>query len=445
MAELQAEFGDLGVEESKAKEFAIAIGNRLQEIAANVKSKPAKKIESVVSVSTGGSEKKTMGPLRTSRGGEPSSTPNTTGNAPIGNSSGGGSTRLLQTALQSSRGNNNDRSGNGPNQRGTFLPESRDVGRGAGQKRNFNDNNSRQDFSRDNRARRDVLVQPFRQQQQAQGNAGGAPVSDTVQYFEQMNKVAQASGFKNAQEMIASQKEMMALMQGGPASMGVPPGPMQGFPAAGGFPNMQQGQFPGGPPPPPGYPPHHFNQGGYQGRGGRGFGRGFGRGAGAFGREGWEAGRGRGRGGRGPPLPPPADGSVVPPGDNNASVATSTTAADGSSLEAATAGSAVGGDASVPVPATGSASEGFYQGGGRGYQGRGGRGRGRGWYQQGFDPSGGYGRFGRGSGRGGAGGRFHNNAPGAPPTIADGSAASAPAHKTWVRSPDLDNALVTGR
>lgn len=35
----------------------------------------------------------------------------------------------------------------------------------------------------------------------------------TVEYFEKMNKVAMLSGFKNAQEMLASQKEMLMLMQ----------------------------------------------------------------------------------------------------------------------------------------------------------------------------------------------------------------------------------------
>ena len=44
-----------------------------------------------------------------------------------------------------------------------------------------------------------------------------AAAMDTVQYFAQMNEVALMSGFRNAQEMIASQKEMMSIMQGGPA------------------------------------------------------------------------------------------------------------------------------------------------------------------------------------------------------------------------------------
>jgi len=39
------------------------------------------------------------------------------------------------------------------------------------------------------------------------------PAVGTVEYFEKMNKVAKLSGFKNAQEMLASQKEMLMLMQ----------------------------------------------------------------------------------------------------------------------------------------------------------------------------------------------------------------------------------------
>lgn len=52
--------------------------------------------------------------------------------------------------------------------------------------------------------------------QEAQNNASvglsAAPLVETVKYFEEMNKVAKESGFKNAQEMLNSQKEMMALM-----------------------------------------------------------------------------------------------------------------------------------------------------------------------------------------------------------------------------------------
>ena len=57
------------------------------------------------------------------------------------------------------------------------------------------------------------------------------PLVETVKYFKEMNKIAKESGFQNAQEMLASQKEMMSLM----AAAAVP-APTPFFP-----------------PPPPGY------------------------------------------------------------------------------------------------------------------------------------------------------------------------------------------------
>ena len=60
------------------------------------------------------------------------------------------------------------------------------------------------------------------------------PLLETVKYFEEMNKVAKESGFQNAQEMLASQKEMMAMMSSGvaapaPAPAFAPPPVAYGF------------------------------------------------------------------------------------------------------------------------------------------------------------------------------------------------------------------------
>jgi hypothetical protein len=409
------------------REFAASIGARLKDIAANHKPKAAAKTESkivsMVSTATADS-KKTMGPLKTSRAGEPSTQQGT-------NAGAGGSSRLLQSALQSSRGaiqNNQARGG------GQF---NREQDKGNGQKRNFHDNDNNGDNKRfrdqggnmqGNRVqqsgRRDVMMQPPHANQAASAPAMGAPVNDTVQYFEQMNKVAQASGFRNAQEMLASQKEMMAMMHGG-----VPAGPVPMPMFAPAFP--VQAPFTGGPPPPPGYPPQQFGYGGFQGRGGRGYQRG-----GAEGGRGWEGGRGRGRGrfaGRGDAADPSA-------------AATSVAATAGGGSDAPADGSAPAASAEGATVAASSTEAPHIEGGFRGgYQGRGGRGAGRGYQGRAFDPNYTPGRFGRGGyGRGG-GGRFF---PGAAPTTSDATGdgtAPATVHKTWVRKPDLDTALVTGR
>jgi len=106
--------------------------------------------------------------------------------------------------------------------------------------------------------------------------------SNPIAYFEEMNRIARESGFKNAQEMLSSQKEMMAMMQVGPQALAIPlsmPVPAQFYP-----PHMPiHGGFA---PPQPYYPPpyipmdpamHSFPRGGRGGRfsmrGGRGAGR----------------------------------------------------------------------------------------------------------------------------------------------------------------------------
>jgi hypothetical protein len=316
------------------REFSSSIGAKLQEIEASAAQKaPAAKSESkvvsVVSSSTG--EKKTLGPLKTSRAGEPQSH--------SGNSNQGpqkaGSSRLLQSALQSSRGGNaGPNTGRGyqqqPQQHNQLLLQGNrgnfEQDRFAGQKsggydnngydNNGYDNNKKvrgQGGFNDNSDRRVVSNGPMGRGGQFSNApppaANFAPANDTVQFFEQMNKVAQASGFRNAQEMIASQKEMMAMMHGAvPMPMGAPPAPV---PFAAPYP--MQAPFAGGPPPPPGYPPQQgYN--GFQGRGGRGFARG------GFPFEGgrhWEGGRGGGvRGpiedGKGAAVPELPGASLAP-------------------------------------------------------------------------------------------------------------------------------------
>ena len=408
------------------REFVVSVGKHLEELASTEKPRTPKVASKVVStISDNAEQPKTMGPLKSSRdkGDQPSR------NTSSGSGSQAGSSRLLQSALQSSRDGvpaAPSRSRNGAQQ------DSRDVGHKRGSNDNNNSGNKRSrdqgrggddnrgrggDDSRGGSNRRSVTLERPPQPTHAANNA---PAHGTVEYFEQMNKVAQASGFRNAQEMIASQKEMMAMMQQQTATAGMPAAPMMppmhaGFPATAGDESFQP-PYPGGPPP---------QQWG-QGRGGRGYGRGA-----------WAGGRGRG--GRGPP--PPVDGSAV------------------METGVAPAAAEAGGEDQAPA-ATGEQGEGGYAGGyqgGRGYQGRGyqGRGRGRGeWAPAGYAPSGGYyptsGRGGRSYGRGG-GGRFYPTsaaAAGEAPAASTEGAPTAPGaapHKTWVRQADMNSSLVTGR
>jgi hypothetical protein len=129
----------------------------------------------------------------------------------------GGGARLLTTALQSSR----------------TTKSNADI---HVQAREVKISNKRQEFSigeeggRHKRIRNEPVSAPPR-----------PPVDpkDPVAYFEEMNRIARESGFKNAQEMMVSQKELIALMAGG-----VPT-------AAVAMPMAVQ-------PPPPSYPPSGF-------------------------------------------------------------------------------------------------------------------------------------------------------------------------------------------
>jgi hypothetical protein len=127
------------------------------------------------------------------------------------------------------------------------------------------------------------------------------PFTDPVKYFEQMNEVAQKSGFKNAQEMMSSLAMMnpMAAASYPPPHFPQPyhhqpypthPGMYSSAPPPPAYPHpimTQQQQQQPLPPHPSSYHAYPTYEGGYAGRGGRGRG-GEGRG-GRF-------GRGRGRG-----------------------------------------------------------------------------------------------------------------------------------------------------
>lgn len=71
------------------------------------------------------------------------------------------------------------------------------------------------------------------QQRVAMDGSAATPLLETVKYFEEMNNIAKKSGFQNAQEMLASQKEMMSLMAAAtvpaPAPDFQPPPPPHGF------------------------------------------------------------------------------------------------------------------------------------------------------------------------------------------------------------------------
>ncbi len=137
------------------------------------------------------------------------------------NSSVAGSSRLLNSALSSSRPSKSD------------VAAAEKAKKTSGNRIEHNDNNKRvRPNSIHDAPKRHVaptstnFVGHFAQHQQppvlqAPLMAPQGPL-DTVAYFEQMNRVAQMSGFRNAQEMLASQKEMVALMNQGPAAVPVP-------------------------------------------------------------------------------------------------------------------------------------------------------------------------------------------------------------------------------
>lgn len=191
------------------------------------------------------------GPLKTSREG---GTSNKNVPIPAVQKKGDGGARMLNSALQSSRF-------------GKSTPPKQDARLDyddgmKGNKRTEISGGEEQDSKR------------FRGPPPRPPNAPPVPApavdhKDPVAYFEEMNRIAVQSGFKNAQEMMASQKELMAMMA---------PVPMAGVPMMGGY---YPPAAPFYPPPPQGYypPPYlpnhvtmhpHGDGGRFGNRGGRG-------------------------------------------------------------------------------------------------------------------------------------------------------------------------------
>lgn len=200
------------------------IGTKLQEIANISEKLPETKSESkiitIVSTSTTNESNKLMGPLKSSRAGN--SIQINTSNEKTGSS------RLLSTALQSTRTVIDNKSKQkdlvtNDNKLTTQLSTSRDNT----SSKNVNSRNvqlqgqkrEHQEVNFDVNGKKKMKMN---QNLKATENSSQIIAIGSVEYFEKMNQVAQQSGFKNAQEMIASQKEMMALLQQPP-----PPPPPQ--------------------------------------------------------------------------------------------------------------------------------------------------------------------------------------------------------------------------
>ena len=244
------------------------IGAKLQEIANISEKLPETKSESkIISiVSTSNESIKLMGPLKSSRAGN--SIQNST---TVTSNDKTGSSRLLNTALQSTRNVIDNKSKHkevitNDNKLTTQLSTSRDIS-------NKNVNIRNVLLQGQKREHQEVTFDvPGKKKMKLNRNLkttdnSQAVAIGSVEYFEKMNQVAQQSGFKNAQEMIASQKEMMALLQ--PQQQAIIPSVI--------VPSANTAAFP------PKVPYHQYNA--YIERGGRGRGR-------------WVEGR-VGRGGRG--------------------------------------------------------------------------------------------------------------------------------------------------
>ncbi len=171
-----------------------------------------------------------------------------------------GSSRLLHSALQSSRASKADTIAAANSKRAAFEKEGGDN---KNKRVKSNGDQNKRHIVLPNQHSHQQSQQPsfnFQQQQQFQPRgvmdslgAGGEGM-DTVKYFAQINEVALMSGFRNAQEMLASQKEMMSIMHGGPAAL--PPHIPPAFPPA--YPHHPPAQFAGS---------RHYNAHG-RGRGG---------------------------------------------------------------------------------------------------------------------------------------------------------------------------------
>lgn len=178
----------------------------------------------VISISSSEKDSK-FGALKTSREGKTVGTD--------------GSKKLLQSALGATRSSTNDSraDNNNRNKDGNSRGNAK-TGKGPGshrsvEERTMNDNRNREFNDRDNnrkRNRNEFNDQGSRKFQGGRGNdfdrapsIAGVDPSGTLKYFEEMNKVAQMSGFENAKEMMTMMASQNAPPVAAPWGIGLPP------------------------------------------------------------------------------------------------------------------------------------------------------------------------------------------------------------------------------
>lgn len=119
--------------------------------------------------------------------------------------------RLLSTALASSRfgneGNKSSKRGYDESQQNLYQDKRQRYDRSESQHNQHNQPPGRG-------GRSSQQGPSIRRNPQQQPPPTDQAQNDPIKYFEEMNRIAVQSGFKNAQEMLASQKEMMAIMSG---------------------------------------------------------------------------------------------------------------------------------------------------------------------------------------------------------------------------------------
>jgi hypothetical protein len=152
--------------------------------------------------------------LQTSRG---SSKPESSSSSDKPASSSGNVSRLLNSALQTSRG-----AADPPRPEQQKFEKNNNV---SNKKREFGDEESGNKKPRHNNAGQqqhhdahNIHKLPFPRRD---NHTDPSPQPGTIEYFQKMNELAKQSGFQNAQEMITAQQQMMAMMHHPP----VPPFP----------------------------------------------------------------------------------------------------------------------------------------------------------------------------------------------------------------------------
>eukprot|EP00981_Chlorochromonas_danica_P000705 scaffold147_cov164-Ochromonas_danica.AAC.22 len=275
MGDIKKELMDLGTEEATASEFVNDMEVMLRKIGEEQSTKvevqtitttatTAKDTPTAVPASEASANALLSGPLKSGRegggggGGAGGGRKKDVSDEQSKKEEGSGGARLLNSALQSSRfaKQTNKRENNEK-----FI----------NQDGKDNKNTKRNDFDIDN----DKHGNKRQRQQQPVVDS-----KDPVAYFEEMNRIAIQSGFKNAQEMLASQKEIMAMMNPA-APPAMPPAPQMAFYPPMPFypPPPQQGMYPPTyapmdpmiqPPLPPS--PHYMSSSGRFPHQGRGFG-----------------------------------------------------------------------------------------------------------------------------------------------------------------------------